>query len=250
MERKAVYAIIAVTGAVLLCLCIWGKAIFELSDNDTVGLFVAPLIGGVIGGLITFLGIELSNSYQRDMRKKQLKEDRKPFLIVDTIEVIQQWKLDEEMKRFPWGGNPSPWNCIEIWLPSERGETKRIYIKALVRNVGGGLAQNITMSMLDMQSNSSEIILEAGAIEHLEVNQSSTQKDFYVVAEYRSPSDDKEYPIFFSYCDMFGGRYAQLIKLSISVFDDADFSATWMSIPPIAEINMKKKRKLFSVPKS
>lgn len=221
MKKTWLYCIAGIVLGITLLIIIFGGIYFEYEDLEDVGTFVSPLIGGVLGGIITLIGIELSRAHSEQLQEKSRMQEVCPYFVLEVVETIYEGDFDS---RFPWGGDPSPSDCLEIFIyggPDDAEKPFRVFLLAKLHNIGYGIGRNIRIHEPEENMYYISYVAEKSYDFH---------KIYFAIT--CDPSDSIEESIFLKFEDYLGREYKQEIKIEIALYDQMIYRSEMISGRP------------------
>ena len=205
MKKTWLYFIAGIVLGITLLIIIFGGIYFEYEDLEDVGTFVSPLIGGVLGGIITLIGIELSRAHSEQLQEKSRMQEVCPYFVLEVVETIYEGDFDG---RFPWGGDPPPSDCYEILIDDGSSDAFRVYLLTRLRNIGYGIGRNVKVYQKFNEQYYVSYVAEKSCDFHR----------LYFVVDC-DPFGDIEETLHLEFEDYLGRGYTQNIKIELSFHD-------------------------------
>lgn len=219
-----------IAGGVLisvLIVIIFGGIYFEYTDMNDVGHFVSPLIGGVLGGIITLIGIELSRAHSEELQEKNRMQEVCLYFVIEVVETMCDGDFDH---RFPWGGDPPPSDCFDMFFSNGSSETFRMYFLTRLCNIGYGIGHNIRLHSQEG---------DAFYISYVAEKSHDFHKIYFVVD--CDPFGSIEKSIKLEFEDYLGRKYEQNIELEMGFHDQMMHRCEMISSRPKLRTQANKK---------
>lgn len=209
----ALVLICAVFGLTLYCTKTYFVGVFE--DNDNYYLAMSQVLGGLLGGTFTLLGVWWTLIIQKKERKEDLIQSEKRQLEQNRLQNIPvfQYNTDNEYKSV--SGSVYRINC------TSEDEVIEIPLNIYVKNIGLGAAQHVYYQLFI--DNKSQGFKQGKENSLVQVNE-TTEYTYYIDVGKEVESLSAKLIVY--YDDLIGNHYVQeligSLTKSYTIYSDTD----------------------------